>query len=467
MISPEGIQWINQKVGHETFQEEPSTPPFHGSRGGYSVQTPADIYSDLGFVPLPSKEAAISLLNAYFRTINHYCPLFDERDFMSRIEQEYPVHPQSSPEWWACVSVTLALAYTLDPRYYQHGWIYLRNSMLSLNGFYVGRPQLCSVQAVLGMALYFLGTFSLRPSIELNALAMCMAYSLDLSTDLSTQTASEIEQSRKVLAVCCSMDIDIALRSRTPPIQHSIDMTFYHRPIDQNGVFNIYDSVRHLTIIKNQIYQKLYSTLGSEKGDAEVIDTVGELDVKLQDWVDEIPHEYQPGHFNKYSDSRDEIGPILLYIHLSYYNCLLIIHRKAIARADWNMSLDPCRSQFPQVRSPNPRTLQSSTLCTQAARASMQLVREIPGDNIICAGTLMYFAVFALVIFSILIVKDPSVANPKRDIEMMKDVEKFFFAVSRSNAGPGIDQLIQYCISHRAAAEMAIKRALKSTTGSC
>lgn len=150
--------------------------------------------------------------------------------------------------------------------------------------------------------------------------------------------------------------------------------------------FNVYDSFIELTALKSEIYRQLYSIAGWEKNDADVIATVSSLDSLLQEWTDTIPEEYSPGTISADELVRVDVHLNMVYLHLSYYNCLLTIHRRAITRATWSMHVDPCRGQSKSFRPTNTRPFISIELCATAARASMELVLCIPKSHPVCPG---------------------------------------------------------------------------------
>lgn len=148
--------------------------------------------------------------------------------------------------------------------------------------------------------------------------------------------------------------------------------------------FNIFHSFCGLTVIKHQVYRQLYSALADDKDDAEVIAAVGDLDQQLSDWKSNIPDEYQPESASADIGIRRDPYLTVLYMHFSYYNCLMTIHRRGIESATWAIQLG--RTHDPGVRSSNPRAFLSRQILAAAARASLDLVRYVTPDHILCAG---------------------------------------------------------------------------------
>lgn len=151
IFSPEGLQWLYEKAGDGAVDLEDFDSPLHPQNKFIDDDPLADGCLTEPFIALPSKCHAMQLFDTFFREVNPFCPLFDENEFMSRVEQEYPPCPQSSPSWWACVNATIALSCAFLPGLHSKAWFYWKNSTLSLSSFFLERPQLPSAQALLAM----------------------------------------------------------------------------------------------------------------------------------------------------------------------------------------------------------------------------------------------------------------------------------------------------------------------------
>ncbi|PLB46079.1 hypothetical protein P170DRAFT_259680 [Aspergillus steynii IBT 23096] len=470
IFSPEGLKWLCDKAGYGTIDIEDFDSPLHPENKFIDDDPMADAFLTQPFIELPPKSVAMQLFNTYFREMNPFCPLFDENEFMSRVEYDYPIYPQSSPSWWACINATIALSCAFETGLYSKAWLYWKNATLSLNSFFIERPQLSSAQALLAMTAYLIGTFSATPSQTFVSLALRILHGLN---------PAEYERSpayRRVLAITYDLDIDISLRSATPPTQPiptvSLNTLFDDRINHKNSnssnnnfatsyIFDLFDSYTGLTTLKSHVYRELYSATASDKSDPEIIAIVGQLDTLLEDWRNGIPLDYRPEVARPDDVIRRDPHMSIFYVHFSYYSCILAIHRKAISRATWSMNLDPRSCRLPPLRSPNPRTLISTQLCVQAARKSMELVQHLPQHHKLFGGSIAYCVMFALMILSMLIVQDPQVARGNTDIELMRAVESFFSDISMIRSDENISNFVQCCARYRSIAETAIKQSRK------
>jgi hypothetical protein len=259
-----------------------------------------------------------------------------------------------------------------------------------------------------------------------------------------------------------------ALLSGTPPGQ-KLDITtldgreaqddLASRDKDRITTFDIFNSLHELTAIKSRVYQNLYSTCANEKSDTEVILTVGQLDDQLESWRNAIPEDYRPGTNNLVGSLRNDPHFGVAYLHFSYYYCLLTIHRRAMPFTTWQMDLSGSQQH---LRSPNTRTFLSRQISVAAARATLDLVRHIPAENMLYPGIIAPFVTFAMMRLSTLIVENPSLAMAKADIERMNGVDMFYYTVSISRPYPEVFGILEYCAHYRTLAERAIQRSLRS-----
>lgn len=186
----------------------------------------------------------------------------------------------------------------------------------------------------------------------------------------------------------------LSLRFSEPPAQSDEDFSVtlpmeaptdskYNMPTsDLSGSFNAFRSTCQLAIIKGQLYKDLYSPAAEDRPLSQVIASVGVLDEKLQEWKRSIPPEYQPekavadGH-------RSKISPVLLLLHYSYFHCMIAIHRRVVAGGVSTgtdlLEKDDFTSSPASLS--NPRVLLSTSLCTKAARASINLTKYLSQDN--------------------------------------------------------------------------------------
>ena len=404
IFSPKGIQWVNEKTGDNSFEQMISSAAVDDNKWNYwKPEIFSDIFVRRIFRPLPPKVEALSLLKDYFENFNCMFPLFHEPTFMHLVERQYSRHPYEGSGWWASINVALAIAHRLRVMSNlvpqdedQKAWLYLKNAMGVLTELTMRNTDLLSVQALLGMALFLLGTPHPQPSFFLTAAAIRLSHSIGLHKRGSGFNLHpvEVEQRKRVFWIGYLLDKDICLRSGRPPVQDDDDMNVElpsEDPVDNignipladgKGKTNLFRLMCTFAIISSKVYKQLYSTTASRQSDGELLNTIGELDKELEEWKDGIPLDFRPEHEIKASHT-----PLILHIvvlHFAYYNCLTTIHRMAVDHSYWTSRLSNYAIQGLNARPLNPRVFSSATLCVAAARASIHLIKYIPQGDFAC-----------------------------------------------------------------------------------
>jgi len=404
IFSPKGVQWVNQKMGDDSFQEMIAEVSIDDHK--WTAWKP-DVFGDLFrrtvFRELPSKPEAMSLLKDYFENFNCMFPLFHQPTFMHLVERQYSNDPYQGSGWWASLNVALAIAHRLrvmsnlvSQEEDDKAWDYMKNAMSVYSELTMRNTDLLSVQALLGMALFMQGTPNPQPSFLLIATAIRLSHSIGLhkrGTGFNLNPI-EIEQRKRVFWIAYMLDKDLCLRSGRPMAQDDDDMNVElpaadpadgigNIPLaDGKGKMNLFRVMCELSLIESKVYKKLYSTKATRQSDGEILNVIGELDQELDDWKDSIPIDFRPEHEIKASHT-----PLILHIvmlHFTYYNCLTTIHRMSIHHGYWTSRLSNYAIQGLNARPLNPRVFSSAALCTSAARASISLLKYIPQGDFSC-----------------------------------------------------------------------------------
>ncbi|KAL4876948.1 hypothetical protein BJY04DRAFT_231241 [Aspergillus karnatakaensis] len=453
VLSSEGKQWLHEAAGGEALNWDALSPFAYGPDFTLS-STSCGPRLPQQFIHLPSKEVARSLFQTYFEDLNKFCPTFEEHEFMLRFELEYPVGPESS-EKWACVNATLALACLLDQQFRSKAWLFWKNATLSWGSFITQAPSLLSAQALLTMTLYLIATFHSNPASPMVSLAIRILSGI-------APTGEGVSQEFQIVRLITrSLDIDHALLSGMPPthlgLGPSIDPWTFDTFEDPNVLFDCYPAICRLIEIKEDIYRGLYCLAAQDKPDYETIITVSELDSQLDEWRNDIPEKYRPGHPKSQDVFHHGNIDNILHLHLSYYNCVLVIHRRSFL-STWSKPTRPVPPSSHAVRPPNPRVLKSTQLCAEAARATLRLAKHIPINNPLTRGVMFHYVTFALKLFVLLTVQDPRSPRARADLLLMRNLEDALASVPVFGEDRGIQKLLEYCAGYRDVAERAINQ---------
>ncbi|KAL9127898.1 MAG: hypothetical protein Q9217_003308 [Psora testacea] len=484
IFSPKGIEWVNEKTGDTSFQDMVTSAGAHDAKWAYwKPEIFGDIFARRTFQPLPPRDEALSLLRDYFDNFNCMFPLFHEPTFMHLVNRNYSRDPYEGSGWWASFNVALAMAHRL--RVMSHlvpqeedkkGWGFLKNAMGVLTELTLRNTDLLSVQALLGMALFLLGTPNPQPSFFLVAAAIRLATSIGLHKRGSgfNLSPAEIEQRKRVFWIAYLLDKDICLRSGRPPAQDDDDMNVElptedpsdnigNIPLaDGKGKANLFRFMVTFAIIESKVYKQLYSTKASKQSDGALLNTIGELDKELEEWKDGIPLDFRPEHEIKASHTPLIIHVVVL--HFAYYNCLTTIHRMSVHHGYWTSRLSNYAIQGLNARPLNPRVFSSAALCVQAARASIQLIRYIPQGDYSCVWLIIYFPVSALVTLFSNILQNPQDPRARSDVKLMNQAVNFLSFLSVTEEQNGVKRMLGVCSEFERIARVVLEKSDKGSS---
>jgi len=481
IFSPKGIQWVNEKMGDNSFQRMISDVSIDDHKW---TRWKPDVFGDLFrrtvFRDLPPKPEALSLLKDYFENFNCMFPLFHQPTFMHLVERQYSSDPYQGSGWWASLNVALAIAYRLrvmsnlvPQEEDENSWAYMKNAMAVFSELTMRNTDLLSVQALLGMALFMQGTPNPQPSFLLIATAIRLSHSIGLhkkGTGFNLNPI-EIEQRKRVFWIAYMLDKDLCLRSGRPPAQDDDDMNvdlpdgdpedgIGNIPLaDGKGKMNLFRAMVELAIVESKVYKRLYATKATKQSDGELLNTIGELDQELEDWKDSIPIDFRPEHEIKASHT-----PLILHIvmlHFTYYNCLTTIHRMSIHHGYWTSRLSNYAIQGLNARPLNPRVFSSAALCTSAARASISLLKYIPQGDFSCVWMVLYFPVSALVTLFGNILQNPLDPRARSDTRLMNVVVTFLSMLGHEAETGGVHRMLGVCSEFERIAKVVIDKVEK------
>ncbi|KAL4991562.1 fungal-specific transcription factor domain-containing protein [Aspergillus falconensis] len=477
VLSLEGLQWMSQKAG----MTPRLSPGIHSNATTFGISD--DDFPKKAFCPLPSKEEASSLLYDYLQNFNCLCPLFEQAKLISLFNKGSLDAGLRTP-CWASVNVVFALgiAFRIKDRAvahseHQRSWLFIKNAFGTFHDLCLGQPNLWSIQALLGMSIFFLGTMSAEPCCFLAAAAIRMSEQLGLGRlkENVALSSEDLEHRRRIFWIAYCLDREISIRFGRPPTQSDEDMSIDIPTATLTGDVRImplaskheeFDAFRahcRLATIKGQLYKDLYSAAAKDRPLPEIMASVGTLDKMLQNWREDLPSEYRPESHGLPSVPQPTMSMTLL-LHCSYFNCIIAMHR-LIASRGIQTSGDLLR-QYRDLSSSDPppytsRVFESESLCANAARASIRLMRYMPEGHISLVGILIHYPIVALTTLSSIIIRHPLEASRLSDMRLMDQVETYLSSVVVSIPNQVIGHLRTYCANYRAAASAAIQKTMQ------
>lgn len=210
---------------------------------------------------------------------------------------------------------------------------------------------------------------------------------------------------------------------------------------------------------------------------SDLASTVATLDLRLREWKASVPKRYRPDVQEIPSFPGSRVAILFLSLHFSYFNCLLSIHRVIVSHGpDINIEL----ARYSNGLLSDDIALFSGILCQNAARASIKLMKHMPGDNPFIAGyvrtnphscsllsclfsshnyrILLHYLVVASTTLSKNIVHNPHSASGTWDINLIKQVECFLSSMMTTTPNERIHRVIKHCTEYRCLAESAVSR---------
>ncbi|KAJ5372010.1 hypothetical protein N7517_004016 [Penicillium concentricum] len=461
LLSPKGKEWMAHRMeggrlnNLEYFLS--SGVPQKTDRGLLG-----GLFPDKHFCPLPPKDEITSLVNDYLQQFNPLCPIFQPSSLLSLCDDKNLQDIFNFPGRWASLNVVLAIGLMLRVKNssvvqaeHQKSWLFMKNALGVLNELCLGPPDLWTVQALLGMIVFLLGTLSSQPCGYLisSVVQICHQIRLERSEDGSGLVPEELEQRRRIFWITYCLDKEISFRDGIPLAQRDDDMDVLlpmEAPLDnigtmattdQQGTFNAFRSACELALIKSQVHQHLYSLAAADRPPVEVAAAVAMLNQKLQQWKDSIPIEFRPELRRPCAFPQSPTAAILLLLHFSYFNCLIAIHRVTAARGS-RLGVDLVESNSFHI-APNPVVFASESLCTKSAIASINLIKYMPKSDIILIGIMIYFPVVASKTLSSTIVQNPQDTSRIYHTGLIMQVEAFVSTLVLGTPNKGIEGLLK------------------------
>lgn len=335
-------------------------------------------------IPLPPWTEVFSLVQEFFDEENVAMPLFHPPTFMALLGRQYSHDLDDDPAWWTALNAVLAIA---QRRRAERGtsassntdlaWRYASNALETVLDIMMRNTRLLSVQALLSLAWFFVGTPNPQPSFILTASAVRLSHSIGIHRDdcHPSQNPIEAEQKKRVFWAAVIMDHYICFRTGRPPAQNWADFKL-DLPLevaeDRLGIvatadgsgLAVFRANAHLSNLEANVYSQLYTNAALENQDEPASAIIMNLDKQLEQWRENFPafqaHRLPP--------RGEHLSVLRLYF--TYHNCVISIHRMN-GRRYWLPHDEP---------TPRPPSdiLCSMERCVEAARMLLKLLDLVP-----------------------------------------------------------------------------------------
>jgi hypothetical protein len=425
--------------------------------------------------PLPTMEEALCLLREYFDSFNTVVPLFSEDDFMDRFFHQRTAEPLADVSWWAALNVALAIAYRMrGMRTLQTTELnlkacgFMQNALNVAQDLILSKPDLLSVQALLGIAIVLQGTPNPRPSSIIVAAAVKLSQSLGLhrQSTLAGLSEEQTEQRKRVFWIGYMLDKDYSLQLYHPPAQADLDCDVdlpAEYPDDGLGMMtvangqdaiNIFRLRVQLATIQSETYTILYSVQSSKLSLSARSLAIENLDNRLKAWKRSIPLDFRP-------DTLTQSVPPIAIIHLvilfmTYFNCLTMIHSISFRDEYWTASAS---DTVEGTIAGDPISV-GRTLCLPAARLAVRLVSLLPRGDYACMWLLLHHYVSAVVILLANIIQHPKDDSAHTDMGLIEPLLRLFESLTIGHSvegGEDLRELQAFCLSLEHKAKTALE----------
>ncbi|GAB7347767.1 hypothetical protein MBLNU459_g5313t1 [Dothideomycetes sp. NU459] len=430
ILSPDGLNWIESHTADSSLRDSLQTPlKERGQWTGWAHPVIDAALTQHLSRPLPPWSDAVALVTRYMDTFNKVLPIFHPPSFTTLLRQQYSPTGVQNAAWWASFNAVLAITQrrifedaACSPQESEIPWTMVRNSLDVLLDVLMRNTSLMSVQALVTLAWFFVGSPNPQPSFFLASAAVRMCHAIGLHQQRSSSQISDAETRQKecVFWAATILDQSVSFRTGRPASQtlQDLDISLPSgeslgtiRPTKGKASIHIFHHLASLATVQASIYQDLYSDPASVKSRDQIMETVQALDQAIADWKESIPIEYQP------DQQRDAWnGPMNLHIaamHFEYYNCIITVHRIEGHGGFRGLANKAERGQ--PVASPS-----SVEKCLQAARSTLDLFGQVSHlESRSFQWAIGHYPMSALVVLFINILQHPLHDGASSDLDAM------------------------------------------------
>ncbi|KAF0319424.1 fungal specific transcription factor [Colletotrichum asianum] len=372
--------------------------------------------------PLPPWTEALSLVNAFFEQDHMALPIFHPPAFIALLGQQYSGESEKSPAWWTAFNAVLAISHR---RRVEQGtstdkelmWSYAANALDTVLDILLRATQLMSVQALLALAWFFLGTPNPQPSFMLVANAIRLAHSIGLHRKNCGTSLSPLERATRinVFWLAFSLDRELSLRTGRPPAQDFGDFDVDLPDLQSQPDFNssssmpassrVFSAGTRLAVIQAKLYSEIYLSEGLEPVDIKRKTT--DLHQDLEEW--RLSFALCP-NLQRHPELTKQAS--VLRLNYTYYHTVILVHR-AQSDMEWRRSSNPEDS-----RTPSSKSIERSL---EAARSILKIASFVPGTWKSFLWDVIPINVTAIIVLSLHLRRRPGASTATDDLDLICD----------------------------------------------
>ncbi|EXL91972.1 hypothetical protein FOIG_14855 [Fusarium odoratissimum NRRL 54006] len=438
---PSGISLVSTATPRKSGQHTPES----WSRWTHPSIEP--LFTKRVMKALPSWTEAFSLVSEFFTHEHQVFPCFNAPAFMCLLGQQYSGTCTESPAWWVSLNSVLAIAQRRRAEAAQSAeaedlaWAYASNALAGTWDVLMRSTQLSSVQALLAIAWFFIGTPNPQPSFMLVGCAVRLAHSIGIHVESQDPSVSSAEANmrKKVFWIAICLDRELCLRTGRPPCNDlnaayvdppmgSLDETEIIKTVEGHEL-NLFKGQIQLAAIQSAIYQDLHSSKAPPNG---IADSVADLLQKLENWRT----EFAPSLTHDSAARCEHHG--LMRLYFSYYNAVIVVSR-AHSLTYWVSPNHPEMSALPS------KMRDSIENCLNASRCIIGLSKLIPVTWKSFHWDVIPIPMSAVVILCIMTLRNPMNEDARNDMGLVGDVMQIFRTLDEAYGNTYLTQVQKVC----------------------
>lgn len=357
---------IHHTTRHEVFQHTEEVPVLKMTEEKVNhlkgtISDGAD--SNTPFIQMFPKAQFIPLAECFLDEINTVVPLFDRSRLERLCHENIPKTSKDCDEaCWANMNTIIAMTFQLKApnsdfmSIAKISWSYFKNAFSVYRSLTEKEPTLCSLQAVLAMAMFLSGTTDTKTTTILLSSATRMLQTPELHRSNQEMTVGpEFEEITRLFWVAFLLDTTTSLHSRSPSslFKDGLDIRLNRDYPNPTGSTLNFKLRLELAIIECQI-RRCLCLQPALRNPADSLHDLLRLQARLETWMRNIPLQIRPG-----CNASDVIKPrdlAVTMLHCAFYKCADMVARALQNSLSASSQLSPfdMQSFFPSTHSVEP-----------------------------------------------------------------------------------------------------------------
>ncbi|KAF5523250.1 Fusaridione A cluster transcription factor fsdR [Colletotrichum aenigma] len=375
------------------------------------------------FTSFPPPEYLLDLEQAVIEDIQLFCPTITRKHFLELAEQQYTGGTREKtaiddPARWAIINALFATAVqwrTANDSFEDMSpmsWGYFKNAFSVFPELLISGGGVSTVEAMLTMATFLLGTTDARTTLQVASSAARTAQMMGLHRReaYTKLDAAQSRQHRRACWVAFIVDTEMTVRFGISP---SFNLGQMNADLPDEGLASFNHAIGITCAEKTQCYVRKLAELSRIRykiHDQLSIDSIKTqagphhqaavlaLSAELEAWRDSFPEHLRPKLTAVVHDRELETHVVLLHIY--YFDALIKIHTNlARLKSVSSHSLTLCQNpSWEASQGSCPNVQDAYEKCTAAARATVETLRVTPPHSFVHLWAMICYPVASCLI---------------------------------------------------------------------